>query len=280
MNLTAATGLADHENAEHGKCHTCHTQNNPENDLRSCRDCHPGYAPADPNTALSREEAVHKKCMECHNWAYPARTAKMPLLCTDCHKPEPSLIEEPGPVLFSHRRHAEYGDMTCDVCHHTDVPGEPHMACTRCHGADLFTGIPSAGEALHIRCLGCHKDEEVGLTKWEHLKGESSEMWYFRYQGEDGSFWWNHGFHAVDMAFSCRDCHHNITKKDGQYVTAVKLGDAWAEADAGIQSCANCHKPGGKAPKGLTEAYKKACITCHERLGAGPVTWEAFFKSQ
>jgi len=144
LELAMATGLEKHEDAKHGRCHTCHTQYNPENDPRSCTDCHPGLILPDEHRAPSLEEAVHGRCMECHSVDSDALETTMPVICIDCHKPDPSMITHPavGPVLFSHKRHAEYAEWTCIDCHHTDVPGEPHIACYRCHAADHFEGIP------------------------------------------------------------------------------------------------------------------------------------------
>jgi hypothetical protein len=285
-----ATGLAEHEDARHGQCYTCHTQYNPENDLRSCTDCHPGLIPLSDDERPSIEEAVHVRCMECHNLAYQELKPSMPIYCTDCHKPDPSLIldEEMGPVLFSHKRHGEYGGMTCDRCHHTDVPGEPHVACDQCHGAGHLAHIPDLKDALFACCLDCHQEEGVGLCEWEDFKSTGADLQFFPLEGKEGNFYWDHRFHAVGLSLSCRDCHHNIIQKDGVYVTASRTGKAWPKEAGRIQTCRNCHGDDGPVlgsvaegtgAKDLEAAYQRLCIACHERLGGGPITWEAFFES-
>ncbi len=295
LGLAMPTGIEKHENARHGLCFTCHSVYNPENDLRACKDCHAGLAliieeTADPEeTPPSIETAIHGRCRECHNKAYRDLEPSMPIYCTDCHKPDPSLImaDALGPVLFSHKRHAEYGAWTCDKCHHTDVPGEPHTACRLCHGAGNLADIPGLEEAMHTRCLDGHKEEGVGLTQWESFRSEEAGRRYFQFVGSLGAFFFDHRFHAVGLSLSCRDCHHNTIQKDGVYATAFRIGRPWPEKAGFIQTCRNCHGEEGPVPgsvaegtnaKNLEESFKKVCIECHRRLGCGPREWEAFFK--
>jgi hypothetical protein len=291
LGLPRPTNRAEHQEAKHGECFKCHTQFNPENDLRSCIDCHKDMTVVEEGKAPSIEEAIHKRCMECHNRAYRDLTPFMPIICRDCHKPDPSLITAPGlgPVLFSHKRHADYETWECDECHHTDVPGEPQTACYRCHGADLFADIPSLPEAMHKRCLGCHEEKGVGLVDWNSFRSPEADLSLFQFESGETSFWWDHRFHAVSLALSCRDCHHNYIRKDGEYVTAARTKATWPQEAGNIQTCRNCHGPEGPVPgsaaegteaKNLEGAFKKICIECHKRFEAGPVEWEDFFKLQ
>ncbi|UCF67450.1 MAG: cytochrome c3 family protein, partial [Acidobacteriota bacterium] len=98
--------------------------------------------------------------------------------------------------------------------------------------------------------------------------------------------WWDHHGHAVADAFSCKNCHHNTLKRDGQHVTALRAKREWTAKAGAIQSCRNCHgktgpvagtvAEGSKAPSTI-EVFKKICIECHKRLGGGPQSWEAYF---
>jgi hypothetical protein len=198
------------------------------------------------------------------------------MVCNECHRPDPSFIthEEAGPVLFSHERHARFDERwTCERCHHTDSPGEPHTACGQCHGTGHFAGIPTLKQAMERSCTGCHEDLKVGLTTWESMKSSTAEVDLFKYEDQSGTFWWDHRFHAVGAAFACSDCHHTLLKGD----------------NSRIQSCRDCHgregpvrgSPAeGTEAKSLEKAYQASCVECHVRLQGGPLTWEAFFKKE
>jgi hypothetical protein len=289
QELSLATGVKFHEKVKHGECRRCHTVNNPEEDRRTCKDCHKGW---DVDKEVQRpaiEQAVHQRCAECHHEDYEDLTPSMPIRCDDCHEPDPSLIADldVGLVLWDHDRHARYGEgVTCRNCHHTDDIEQPHMACSRCHGTGLYEN-PQVAEALRKRCLGCHKEKENGLLAWEQIDTERKEVDIYKYEGEMGTFWWDHRDHAVAWSFSCRNCHHGTLRKDGQYVTAAKAQAAWTGEATHVQTCRNCHGPegpvagspaeGSKAPR-FDDAFKKICVECHARLGGGPQNWEDFFK--
>lgn len=83
-----------------------------------------------------------------------------------------------GTVTFAHKRHSEMPDIDCVSCHHTaEAQGAAIQACHDCHSARNFqeaqitpkateepkkasTAAPSAQDALHKQCRGCH--EETG----------------------------------------------------------------------------------------------------------------------
>ena len=282
------TGMARHETAVHGECAKCHIGANPENDLRTCMDCHePWQYEIEERQLPNLEEAMHQQCHECHNAEYGDLTGRMPSSCNGCHEADPSLLvqEDIGHVLWNHDRHGRYRDMECEECHHQNLPGEPNMACHSCHGTGLFDNPPMS-EALTERCLGCHKEKETGLDRWEQLATEEPTVEFFQIEAPEGSFWWNHHSHALGDSFSCQECHHNILREDGVYVTARHTAGVWPESAKAIQSCDNCHgtegpvegsaAEGSEAPV-LLEAFKKVCLECHTRLGGGPQEWEAFF---
>ncbi len=294
--LEIATGIAEHETAKHGECHTCHTVTNPENDKRSCLDCHPGLAVETPEGSgeeepLSMEQAIHARCAECHSVDSAEYRPGMPIHCTDCHEPDPSLLTRSGqnPIVWSHKRHAEYTEWECNECHHTDIPTEPHTACRSCHGAGHFEGIPELPEALNRNCIGCHEEEGAGLASWESLENPHADeavFFFVEKDPEERSFWWDHRFHAVGLSLSCRECHHNTMVKDGAAVTGWLARPGVPRSALGLQSCAKCHGASGPVPGSPAEgseagsfgdAYKAVCIGCHEKLECGPRTWDAFF---
>ncbi len=143
--LVGIGGVADvarHESARHSECATCHTETSPENDLRTCKDCHePWKYDVLKRELPNLEQAIHQRCQECHNAESEEQTDRMPLSCDGCHAADPSWLasEEFGHVLWSHERHGRYRDMECEVCHHQDIPGEPHLACRSCHGSDPYS---------------------------------------------------------------------------------------------------------------------------------------------
>ena len=287
--LEVKTEIKKHEKLRHGDCKRCHMVSNPEDDLRTCKDCHKKW---DVDTKVERpvlEQAIHKRCRQCHQKDYKGLTKGMPALCEDCHKPDPSMIAdvEIGLMLWDHDRHGKYGDgMTCNKCHHTDGKEQPHMACNRCHGTGLYKN-PPVTEALRKRCLGCHKEKNNGLLAWDQVDTKRQDVTLYKYEGPDGTFTWNHAQHAVAWSFSCRNCHHGILRQDGKYVSGEKAEVAWTGEAAQIQACKQCHGPDGpvpgspaattKAPK-YDDAFKKVCLECHKRLGGGPQEWADFFK--
>ena len=293
-NATGLTGFADaverqqHTAAKHGECATCHTGTNPEFDGRTCADCHqPWQYDLAARELPNLEEAIHAQCQSCHN-ALDATGDRMPITCDGCHDPDPSWLASPdfGHVLWSHERHGKYRDLECTACHHQDLPDEPHVACRNCHETQLFDSPPLA-EAYAYRCTVCHRDRKAGLTSWEMMVTEKPTVAWFEITGETDTFWWNHHAHALGDSFSCQECHHNLLRQDGEYVTATRIGRDWPQSAREIQACSNCHGPygavagsiaEGTAARSLTDSYRKACLECHQRLGGGPQSWEEFFE--
>jgi hypothetical protein len=71
------------------------------------------------------------------------------------------------PVVFPHGQHAEQFD--CVKCHHKAASKEEAASCFKCHGVDPNAPDPSVASAkenpFHIRCRGCHKEQEKGPSK-------------------------------------------------------------------------------------------------------------------
>jgi len=294
-NATGLKGISGpgepdrHQGARHGECVTCHTQENPEDDLRTCSDCHePWRFDVAAEELPNLEQAIHGNCRECHHEGYEGLTARMPLTCQDCHERDPSWLEneEFGRVFWSHERHGRYRDMDCVTCHHMDQPGEPHLACRSCHGTGHFDN-PSLKEALTQNCTGCHQEKQAGFTEWKQLTIKKESVKLFEIEAPEGSFHWNHYSHALGDSFSCQECHHSLLRRDGEYVTAQRTGLPWPDDATRFRGCGACHGPDGPKPgspadgsdaPGKLEALKKVCLECHQRLGCGPQSWEAFFE--
>jgi hypothetical protein len=292
-SLPIATGIKKHEKAKHGECQSCHVEFNPEDKNQVCTDCHKGMMVDKEKTRPSLEQAVHDSCSSCHNNEYKELQPSMPAKCTDCHKPDPSFIQlsEKEAIVWDHKRHAEYSndETTCVTCHHQDLEDGPKLACDSCHGSGNYQN-PSYEAALEKQCVDCHKEKRVGLTSWDSLKSDRHKIpGYLKVEDENGMFWWDHRFHAVDISLTCQNCHHNTIQEDGEYATALHVGKDWSDANGGIQSCTNCHGPDGPVKGSVAEyteakssdkAVEKVCTKCHQELKAGPQEWAEFFVTQ
>ncbi|MBU2498331.1 MAG: cytochrome c family protein [Proteobacteria bacterium] len=71
-----------------------------------------------------------------------------------------------GPVVLSHRIHAEDYDVACKECHHDYdedgkslwEEGDPVEKCGSCHDPSVNEGnMKKLRIAFHINCKGCHK---------------------------------------------------------------------------------------------------------------------------
>ena len=80
------------------------------------------------------------------------------------------------PVPFDHQKHSEKLAKTCDTCHHTNKGLTKAQAdkvqvkkCHECH-LEAKGKVPSMRDMsltknpLHIRCIGCHKENKKGPT--------------------------------------------------------------------------------------------------------------------
>jgi hypothetical protein len=64
-----------------------------------------------------------------------------------------------APVTFSHPTHIDKAKVDCAVCHHKDKDPKNPAACTTCHAVkEAKGGAPTAKDAFHAKCQGCHKE--------------------------------------------------------------------------------------------------------------------------
>jgi len=80
------------------------------------------------------------------------------------------------PVMFDHAKHGDTLVKSCDTCHHKNKGLTKAQAdkidvkkCSDCH-LEAKGNVPSMREMsltknpLHIRCIGCHKEQKKGPT--------------------------------------------------------------------------------------------------------------------
>lgn len=296
------TGIPSHQGLTHAKCGECHVEGSPSAHAPSCVVCHKQMKAA--GGAAPIEQAIHQKCFACHNEKVKGGTPRTtePNYCSDCHRRDPSFINtSAGPVLWTHEAHGQ--EYQCRECHHdrTGQPNEPFLSCDQCHhdrpgGVQVKAEMPvsPAADAVHNQCLGCHREKKAGPVECNSCHSQNPDISVFRKETEAGTVIWDHRFHAVGLAFSCQECHHNMRSRDGILYTVCKTADCPTEA-GGPKACTSCHPgPGAAAPApapvdgltavpapaapalivpasaGASDAAHGTCIGCHQKL-AGPV---------
>ncbi len=84
-----------------------------------------------------------------------------------------------GPVVFTHAKHVTDYGLSCNACHHTleDEETEVEEHCNDCHTEAEFVKGKEAEElsedeliehylnALHVQCIGCHKQKKIENRK-------------------------------------------------------------------------------------------------------------------
>ncbi len=229
------------------------------------------------------------ECITCHACLYP--TAEDPCL-KDCpreqisihHNPEegPDVIqiaklsERYGPVVFSHKVHAEMSEMAggCDACHHYNTAG-PVLACKKCHEPRATRenlAIPDLEAAYHRQCMQCHRqwNQTTGCYSC-HLPKDSKDSeikkLIARYQGivhpEVG--------HPTKVVYETKaDTGRLVTFYHDQHVQLFSISCESCHSD---ESCIKCHDLRKevtyqadlrkKVHKSFDE-HHKPCSTCHD----------------
>ncbi len=123
-------------------CTSCHHEDTDiEPEPQNCANCHfTGYTPAD-DPMPSLKNAVHIRCMTCHQDYYDEGLNG----CASCHYDEPTkdILEENPDFEFN------ADQMTCKACHE-DVPANELI-------------LPRM-DAFHNSCAGCHIEVKKGPT--------------------------------------------------------------------------------------------------------------------
>ena len=228
-----------------------------------------------------------------------------------------------GDVVWNHELHARMKGLTCQACHHTTRPGvttpEP---CSTCHQeppreqqgrvmTELYKDLtttdsppppppksrsrgPSAMDAFHGKCLGCHQAMKQGPVSCRDCHAHT-------FSGPHGRVEWDHRAHSRQMEVECVFCHHTSKGKpageipscrqchqgalagradmtttgipDHQGLTHAKCADCHVEGDpsADAPACAVCHREiasaGGAVP--LEQAIHQKCFSCHNEKTRG-----------
>ena len=158
-----------------------------------------------------------------------------------------------GPASFDHDSH-QSGDEDCALCHHYSEDRTPR--CSECHAEspeDLRK--PSLTHVYHLRCISCHRENQVGPTDCTgcHIEAAVAPLSIA---------------HPLTGEENCISCH-------GAGIPGMPgLPDDHAGATNGV--CQLCHKvsvhPAALArydlPHGV--AGREDCLLCHgEGIGGG-----------
>ncbi|MGB2697611.1 MAG: cytochrome c3 family protein [Candidatus Zixiibacteriota bacterium] len=176
------------------------------------------------------------------------------------------------PVPFSHEMHTLVTE-GCASCHHHSPEGET-PSCGECHNPSSVKDLGIAGlkEAYHGKCMGCHKEMEVGptgctechakLTKKSPPKIQPTAekksktgpetLTLSRLEKKYEAVIFSHEIHNL-ITEDCATCHHHSPA--GQTPSCDKCHDAPFDPE-------NLNMPG------LKGAYHLQCVGCHKETGA------------
>ena len=246
------------------KCAACHHTDGPaSSDCARCSDCHKAEKEGKKDDkAVCARDAFHGKCKGCHG----AMDVKTAVRCRQCHEPTSvgsrgyAMVNEQGLVIWSHHRHSRcYGD-ACSRCHHMydaadpkeAEAGSPKEACKSCHEDDLE-------EAMHGQCKTCHEKVKKGPTGCGQCHAEDVEKVEEKvHASAKGKVRWSHKDHVDQYGAECVSCHH---LEDGDLPSSRRCGD--------------CHDEEGEDDMpSISDAYHEYCISCHKKMGGGPVSCE------
>ncbi len=122
-------------------CTSCHHTEEIEPEPQNCADCHStGYAPID-DPMPSFKNAVHERCMPCHQDLYDEGLDG----CKSCHS-DPTSREK----VAAGEYYLNPDQATCKSCHEGVTPNEL---------------IPDRITSFHASCMGCHEVEQKGPYK-------------------------------------------------------------------------------------------------------------------
>jgi len=223
----------------------------------ACTNCHTTDKPTKENPALA-------KCPRVEVGAYYSAEKSPKTIRMD------EVAGMYGPVDFSHRAHAEMGEMGggCLSCHHYNQ-SRPIMKCDECHSASrVRTDLekPDLKGARHRLCVDCHlkwrrssecdschaKKGGVAAAKSFPKAAVPKRIVYEVNSVKGGFVTFFHGDHTGRFGLKCADCHKQ-------------------------QSCESCHDSvkvarspsAAKASRakrvGPMEELHKPCFSCHAK---------------
>jgi hypothetical protein len=203
-----------------------------------------------------------------------------------------SMTRQYGPVVFSHRTHAQMTEMSgrCYGCHHYNDTSLNILACKSCHPAERQrenVNIPDLKGAYHRQCLDCHRqwsgtpdcaschlDDAKGKSEAHILEGyargrkdhppvQAPAKKVYATKEQDGTLvTFHHTDHAGRFGLACADCHRQegcISCHDKR-PAAVRASAAAArrgDFEALHSRCSSCHA-------------EEACDRCHSASETAP----------
>jgi len=263
--------------------------------------------------AQSAKEAPHNlpaelrnRCVMCHTCTTPTKSDPCLIVCprvkesTGIHTPAdgPGVVlmdsknGQYGPVVFSHRTHAQMTEMSggCYGCHHYNDTALNILSCRSCHPADRKrenVNIPDLKGAYHRQCMDCHRqwtgtpecsschigktegktDAQIlgGYTRGrkDHPPVHPPTRKVYGTKEQDGTVVaFYHTDHANRFGIKCADCHRQegcISCHDKRPAAVREQAAAARKQDfeAVHARCGSCHA-------------EQACETCHAKSDPGP----------
>jgi hypothetical protein len=185
------------------------------------------------------------------------------------------LVEMYGPASFDHDMHIEFSE--CTVCHHES--GDETPPCQECHATPFDPenmGKPGLEHVYHLRCISCHKEEQVGPIECMgcHHKADIPPLSVvhpltgvencFRCHKDDMS-----GVPAMPADHAgvnngqCQLCHKTVV--DEAELAKHKL----PHVVDGNQDCLLCHGEGiagaARVPEDHAGRTNETCLLCHRQ---------------
>lgn len=199
-----------------------------------------------------------------------------------------SMKNKGGQIVFAHAKHVDYVD-DCTKCHHeSETPSANPVPCASCHVAE-FDAKFVADHQKNLppeTCVKCHHAVlgklKPAYSHADHVSEYSSACTDCHHgpdiEAEPGACNQCHGEKAEDSIPSLRDavhakcenCHAEMYEKKTKGCTDCHdvLPGSTAETQP---SCNSCHFESDAIPLPTRmDAYHGQCMTCHEKVGAGP----------
>jgi len=262
--------------------------------------------------AQSTKAAPHKlpaemrnQCAMCHTCTTPTKSDPCLIVCprvkesTGLHTPADgpglvlmdSMAGQYGPVVFSHRTHAQMTEMSggCYGCHHYNDTALNILSCRSCHPSERKrenVNIPDLKGAYHRQCMDCHRQwsgtpecsschiaKAEGKTRAQILDGyqrgrkehppvNAPEKKVYATKEQEGTVVaFYHTDHANRFGIKCADCHRqegciSCHDKRPAELQAKAAADRKQDFDAVHARCSSCHEG-------------QSCETCHARSDPG-----------
>lgn len=232
-------------------------------------------------------------CQTCHECSAPTKTDPCLSACPrsriipgdhpSASGPEVltmgTVSKEYGPVIFSHRLHAEMSEMSggCYGCHHYNSTSMAILSCKECHPANRARtdlSMPDLKGAYHRQCMDCHRQwsKTIECTSC-HLKREAKQTdkealekarlagkshpdvplptrVVYETRSQRGSFvTFFHNDHAERFGLQCADCHRGEScvrcHEKKQDAAAAGVIDRRVESKKSVDelhsACFGCH---------------------------------------